>query len=85
MRAPPVNGEGEGPRWRRRGRSGVDHVPATSPWSRAGPEPSLDEALDEPIVRLVMRRDRLTAADVRAELTFSAEGSAAEVGVPLPG
>jgi hypothetical protein len=39
---------------------------APSPWSRAGAEPALDEVLADPIVLLVMDRDRLTAEDVRA-------------------
>jgi hypothetical protein len=35
-------------------------------WSRAGIEPGLEEALADPIVLLVLRRDRLAPADVRA-------------------
>lgn len=35
-------------------------------WSSAGIEPRVQEILEDPIVRLVMRRDRLAAADVRA-------------------
>jgi hypothetical protein len=31
-------------------------------------EPQLDEVLDDPIVRLVMVRDRLTREEVRAQL-----------------
>lgn len=42
-----------------RGRTG------TKPdWSRAGIEPRLDEILNDPIVHLLMRRDRLTPSDV---------------------
>ena len=37
-----------------------------APWSRAGAEPSLDEVLADPIVRLVMGSDRLTTEDVQA-------------------
>ena len=50
---------GEPPRAGRRPR-------AVAPWSRAGAEPSLDEMLADPIVRLVMDSDRLTTEDVRA-------------------
>ena len=39
---------------------------APAPRSRAGAEPALDEVLADPIVLLVMDRDRLTAEDVRA-------------------
>ena len=35
-------------------------------WSEAGPEPYIDDLLADPIVHLVMRRDRLTAEDVWA-------------------
>jgi hypothetical protein len=35
-------------------------------WSRPGVEPGLEEALADPVVLLVLRRDGLTAADVRA-------------------
>jgi hypothetical protein len=34
-------------------------------WRGAGIEPRLDEMLDDPVVQLVLRRDGLTAADVR--------------------
>lgn len=33
-------------------------------WSRPGIEPSLEDVLEDPIVHLVMRRDRLTPGDV---------------------
>jgi hypothetical protein len=33
-------------------------------WSEAGPEPELSDVLADPIVHLVMRRDRLTSEDV---------------------
>jgi hypothetical protein len=33
-------------------------------WSRAGVEPSLDDLITDPIVRLVMRRDNVTSADL---------------------
>jgi hypothetical protein len=39
---------------------------AVAPWSKAGAEPSLDEVLADPIVRLMMDSDRLTTEDVRA-------------------
>ncbi len=45
---------------------GIDCAPAASPWATAGSETSLDEVLGDPIVGLVLRRDRLTAVDVRA-------------------
>ena len=35
-------------------------------WSEAGPEPKLGDVLADPIVHLVMRRDRLTPEDVWA-------------------
>jgi hypothetical protein len=35
-------------------------------WGRPGVEPEIEEALADPIVLLVLRRDRLTPADVRA-------------------
>ena len=35
-------------------------------WARAGAEPSLDELLADPVVRLVMACDAVTADDVRA-------------------
>ncbi len=60
MGRPPANGR------RRVQELGVGPASAASPWAAAGPEPSLDEALAEPIVGLVLRRDRLTVADVRA-------------------
>ena len=33
-------------------------------WSQAGIEPSIGEAMDDPLVRLVMRRDSLTPDQV---------------------
>ncbi|MFO1037544.1 MAG: hypothetical protein U1E45_11910 [Geminicoccaceae bacterium] len=38
-------------------------------WSRAGTEPSLDEVIHEPMVRLLWRRDDLDPVDAMAELT----------------
>src|SRR3954467_1366424 len=58
-RVMPRPNAGEPPRTGRRPR-------AVAPWSRAGAEPSLDEVLADPIVRLVMDSDRLTTEDVRA-------------------
>ena len=63
----PRGGEGHDRRRERPG-TGPD-VPRARPassWSHAGPEPTLDEALGDPIVHLVLRRYRLTEADVRA-------------------
>jgi len=37
-------------------------------WARAGVEPALEEVMADPVVHLVMRRDGLTAKDVRAVL-----------------
>ena len=36
-------------------------------------EPSIEEMLADPIVRLIMRRDGLVAGDVRAALASAAE------------
>lgn len=36
-----------------------------SHYARAGAEPTLDEVLEDPIVRLVMRRDGVARRDVR--------------------
>lgn len=33
-------------------------------WSAAGPEPALDELLYDPIVELLMRRDRISRQDI---------------------
>jgi hypothetical protein len=33
-------------------------------WSRAGMEPRLDDLLNDPIVRLVMRRDKVSPGDL---------------------
>jgi hypothetical protein len=35
-------------------------------WGRPGVEPQVEEIVDDPIVQLVMRRDRLTAAQIMA-------------------
>lgn len=35
-------------------------------WGRAGPEPSLEDVMADPMVQLVMRRDGLTPDDVNA-------------------
>jgi hypothetical protein len=39
------------------------------PYGTAGEEPSFLEALDDPIVRLVMARDGLEPDDVKARMT----------------
>jgi hypothetical protein len=36
-----------------------------SAYARAGPEPPLDEMLDDPVVQLIMQADHVPAADVR--------------------
>ena len=53
-------------------------------WSCAGIEPPLEDALDEPIVHLVMRRDGvsreelvLTVQEARSRLRFRERGGAA--------
>jgi CheY-like chemotaxis protein len=72
MAGSPGGGEGHG---RREGPGVGADVPrarARSPWSHAGPEPSLDEALDDPTVGLLLRRDGLTAEGVRAEVRAAA-------------
>jgi len=40
----------------------VDAVQAA--WSSAGPEPALDDLLHDPIVELLMRRDRISRQDI---------------------
>lgn len=39
---------------------------AQQDWSRSGPEPRVEDIIHDPIVQLVMRRDRLTTAQVLA-------------------
>jgi len=39
-------------------------------WSEAGEEPSLAEMLADPIVHLVMARDRLSRADVERAVAY---------------
>ena len=39
---------------------------ANHAWATAGIEPRLSELLSDPILHLVLRRDRLTLADVHA-------------------
>jgi hypothetical protein len=36
-----------------------------SAYARAGPEPPLDEVLDDPVVQLIMQADHVQPADVR--------------------
>ena len=81
MTRSPGGGGGRG-QGRREGPDDVPRTRAGSPWSCAGPEPTLDEALGDSIVHLLLRRDRLTDADVRAaveraraRLTVAAGGS----------
>jgi hypothetical protein len=38
-------------------------------WGRPGPEPRVEEIVHDPIVQLVMRRDRLTVAQIMATVT----------------
>jgi CheY-like chemotaxis protein len=72
MAGSPGGGEGHG---RREGPGIGADVPrarARSPRSHAGPEPSLDEALDGPTVGLLLCRDGLAAEGVRAEVRAAA-------------
>lgn len=55
-----------------------------SAYAHAGPEPLLDEVLCDPVVQLIMRADRVHAADLRSlrdaaqhQLAMSAERPAA--------
>lgn len=45
---------------------------AAAPFARAGEEPALDDLLDDPLVHLVLARDGLERADVRARMTRAA-------------
>jgi hypothetical protein len=47
-----------------------------SAYARAGPEPPLDEMLDDPVVQLIMQADHVPPADVR-RLLESAQRRAA--------
>jgi hypothetical protein len=47
---------------------GDSHVTAID-WGRPGPEPQVEEIVHDPIVQLVMRRDRLTVAQIMATVT----------------
>jgi len=47
-------------------------------WTTAGVEPTLDEMLADPIVQLVMRRDRIAAGDVRRAVRGAAPRSTRE-------
>jgi hypothetical protein len=47
---------------------GDSHVTAID-WGRPGPEPQVEEMVHDPIVQLVMRRDRLTVAQIMATVT----------------
>jgi hypothetical protein len=38
-------------------------------WGRPGPEPRVEDIVHDPIVQLVMRRDRLTVAQIMATVT----------------
>lgn len=42
---------------------------AAEPFGRAGEEPGLEDLLSDPLVHLVLARDGLTVAGVRAEMT----------------
>lgn len=47
-------------------RPALASLPEESEYAGAGAEPPLEEVLDDPIVQLVMRSDRLDLTDVRA-------------------
>lgn len=42
-------------------------------WMNPSAEPALDDILSDPVVRMVMRRDRLDPADVRRFMVETAE------------
>lgn len=42
-------------------------------WMNPSVEPALDDILSDPVVRMVMRRDRLDPADVRRFIVETAE------------
>ncbi|HZB91712.1 MAG TPA: hypothetical protein VE397_09740 [Stellaceae bacterium] len=41
-------------------------APSRDPWTKAGIEPRLEEVLADPLVHLVMRRDRVSERELRA-------------------
>lgn len=41
-------------------------APSRDPWAKAGIEPRLEEVLADPVVHLVMRRDRVSERELRA-------------------
>src|SRR5688572_18060653 len=59
--------------WRAAGLAGRTDPPVTpeypdapeSAYAHAGPEPLLDEVLDDPVVQLVMQADRVQAAELQ--------------------
>jgi hypothetical protein len=52
----------------RRGAARTSRVPdmSHSVYARGGVEPPIDDVLDDPIIQLVMRSDRLERSDLRA-------------------
>jgi hypothetical protein len=44
-------------------------MPMATDWGRPGVEPQVEEIVHDPIVQLVMRRDRLTVAQIMATVT----------------
>jgi hypothetical protein len=64
----------------------------THDWREGGIEPSLEDVMSDPIVRLVLRRDRLTSPAVvrflwqtRDRLTRRRRASGTGLAVPSPG
>ena len=51
-----------------------------STYARAGPEPPLDEMLDDPVVQLIMQADHVPPADVRRLLETAQRGAAPPAG-----
>ena len=53
-------------------------------WATAGSEPTLEEVMSDPLVALVMRRDRLTGENVWAAIRI-ARRRLREAGEPVAG
>ena len=51
-------------------------------WSRAGVEPSLEDVINDPVVRLVMRRDNVAPADLLKMLAHARAHVAKPVASP---
>lgn len=51
--------------WHAAGAQDVAAAPWEGAYAHAGPEPRLEDLLSDPLVRLLMRADRIDPADVR--------------------